>query len=191
MPCAFVSMPKPPHSKYVGRFAPTPSGPLHLGSLVCAIASYLDAKAHQGQWLVRIDDIDQTRIQAGATHQILSCIREHGLVWDKSPYYQSQQQSYYQRHMALLNQRGWLYPCSCNRKRIQALKGVYDQYCLKHPDKVSPPFAWRIHWAKAEYRADLTPIRDRLQDIIPHDVNTSDTVLVRRDGLFRTTSLPV
>ena len=102
---------------YRGRFAPSPSGPLHLGSLFCALASYLDARSNRGEWLVRIEDIDPPRQQAGADKQILETLASHGLKWDETPRYQGQQANNYLATLDRIKNKGLSYPCQCTRAR--------------------------------------------------------------------------
>jgi glutamyl-Q tRNA(Asp) synthetase len=104
---------------YIGRFAPSPTGPLHAGSLVAALASWLDARAHYGQWLVRIEDVDTTRCQSGTDRLILQQLEHCGLRSDKLPVYQSQRSAAYQQALEALVQRGCAYPCACTRKDIE------------------------------------------------------------------------
>ncbi|GJI95639.1 glutamyl-Q tRNA(Asp) synthetase [Duganella caerulea] len=101
---------------YIGRFAPSPTGPLHIGSLVAAIASYLDAKVHQGQWLVRIEDVDGDRNVAGADEHILASLRRCGMHWDGDVTWQSQRTALYQQALQQLGDL--VYPCGCSRKEI-------------------------------------------------------------------------
>ncbi len=103
-------------STYVGRFAPSPTGPLHAGSLVAAMASYLDAKAHQGQWLVRIEDIDEDRTVTGAAEDILHTLRTLGMHWDGDIVYQSRRKDSYEAAFRQL--KGHVYPCGCTRREI-------------------------------------------------------------------------
>lgn len=103
---------------YRGRFAPTPSGPLHFGSLTTAVGSYLQAKTHDGQWLVRIEDIDPPRIVKGATDKILYCLEKYGLYWDQSVFYQSNHNHLFQQAIDELHTQGLLFSCSCSRKKI-------------------------------------------------------------------------
>jgi glutamyl-Q tRNA(Asp) synthetase len=107
-------------SSYIGRFAPSPTGPLHAGSLVAALASWLDAKAHGGQWLVRIEDIDTPRCVPGADQEILRQLAACGLVPDAAPVYQSERAVLYQAALDALIERGLAYPCACSRKDIEA-----------------------------------------------------------------------
>jgi len=101
---------------YIGRFAPSPTGPLHIGSLVAAIASYLDAKVHHGQWLVRIEDVDGDRNVAGADEHILASLRRCGMQWDGDVTWQSQRTALYQQALQQLGEL--VYPCGCSRKEI-------------------------------------------------------------------------
>ena len=101
---------------YIGRFAPSPTGPLHIGSLVAAMASYLDAKAHHGQWLVRIEDVDGDRNVAGADEHILASLQRCGMRWDGDVTWQSRRTALYEQ--ALLQLGELVYPCGCSRKEI-------------------------------------------------------------------------
>ena len=101
---------------YIGRFAPSPSGPLHAGSLVAAMASYLDAKLHAGQWLVRIEDIDEARTATGAADHILNTLRVLGMQWDGEVVWQSQRKPLYQTAFDRL--QAHIYPCGCTRREI-------------------------------------------------------------------------
>lgn len=103
---------------YVGRFAPSPTGPLHAGSLVAALASWLDARAHAGRWLVRVEDVDQPRCVAGAAQEILRQLDAFGLRPDEAPLWQSTRDDAYDRALAHLSGAGWTYPCGCTRKDI-------------------------------------------------------------------------
>ncbi|HEY8357923.1 MAG TPA: glutamate--tRNA ligase family protein, partial [Ramlibacter sp.] len=108
---------------YRGRFAPSPTGPLHAGSLVAALASWLDARAHGGAWLVRIEDVDRPRCVAGADREILRQLAACGLVPDEPPQWQSQREPLYRHALQRLVDAGRAYPCACSRKDIaQALQ---------------------------------------------------------------------
>jgi glutamyl-Q tRNA(Asp) synthetase len=101
---------------YTGRFAPSPTGPLHKGSLVAAMASYLDARAHSGRWLVRIEDIDEARTVTGATESILQCLRDFGMQWDGEVVQQSRRKHLYQHAFERLGNH--VYSCGCTRREI-------------------------------------------------------------------------
>ena len=103
---------------YVGRFAPSPSGPLHIGSLVAALASYLDARAAHGKWLVRIEDLDTPRVAADADRLILSQLAALGMHWDEPPWYQSHRTAAYQAAFDRLSAQALIYPCGCSRREI-------------------------------------------------------------------------
>src|SRR5690606_14107646 len=108
------------------RFAPSPSGPLHLGSLVAALASWLDARAHGGRWLLSIEDVDTPRTVPGAAQTIMSQLRAIGLHWDGDILWQSQRDSTYQQAFDTLAARGLVYGCGCTRREIadSALRGT-------------------------------------------------------------------
>jgi glutamyl-Q tRNA(Asp) synthetase len=124
---------------YIGRFAPSPTGPLHAGSLVAALASWLDAKAHGGQWLVRIEDVDTPRCIPGADQEILRQLAACGMVPDAAPVYQSERAALYQAALDALIERGLAYPCACSRKDIEAAwqaRGVLHK--PRHSELVYP-----------------------------------------------------
>ncbi|MDO6568005.1 tRNA glutamyl-Q(34) synthetase GluQRS [Alteromonas sp. 1_MG-2023] len=114
---------------YVGRFAPSPSGQLHFGSLVTALASYLDARHHNGQWLVRMEDIDEPRCLPGVDSDILHTLECHGLHWDGDILYQRKQHARYQAKLESLLASSSAYFCACTRKQIKANGGHDNQYC--------------------------------------------------------------
>jgi glutamyl-Q tRNA(Asp) synthetase len=123
---------------YIGRFAPSPTGPLHAGSLVAALASWLDARAHGGQWLVRIEDIDTPRCIAGAGQEILHQLAACGLVPDAPPLYQSQRNAHYQAALDQLIAQGHAYPCACSRKDIEAALATQGSGKARHGELVYP-----------------------------------------------------
>lgn len=117
-------------SVYRGRFAPSPTGSLHLGSLFTAVASYLDARWHQGKWLVRIEDIDPPRMERGAVDSILFCLKQHGLHSDEAILFQSRRLKAYSKTINKLNQYGYTFECYCRRKDLQPLKYQHPPTCL-------------------------------------------------------------
>lgn len=106
-------------ASYVGRFAPTPSGPLHDGSLVAALASWLDARAHRGRWLVRIEDLDTPRNELGAEQIILGQLAICGLVSDEEPLVQSTRIAAYEEALVQIAEAGQVYPCGCSRREVE------------------------------------------------------------------------
>ena len=118
--------------QYRGRFAPSPTGPLHFGSLVAAIGSYLEAKKHNGIWLVRMEDLDTPRTVPGAPDNILRTLERFGLHWDETVLYQSQRTAAYEEAFQKLRSMGAVYPCACTRKEIadSALHGIEGQIYL-------------------------------------------------------------
>ncbi len=152
---------------YRGRFAPSPTGPLHAGSLVAALASWLDARAHGGTWLVRIEDVDTPRCVPGADQLILHQLAQCGLHPDEPPTWQSQRDSTYAQALETLQNQGWAYPCGCTRKAIDAwweAQGVAHSRHMERPypgtcrpeQGIAPQrtvSAWRLHVGRVQ--ADL------------------------------------
>ena len=163
---------------YTGRFAPTPSGPLHFGSLVAALASYLDAKAHNGLWLMRIEDIDPPREKPGAAYCILKTLEAFELHWDGEVLYQSQQSRRYQRQIDQLVALGLAYPCQCSRKQLKD-HTVYPNNCRKLPPPPNTECAIRLKTA-----GDFS-IEDRIQGHCYWQMDqVGDFIIQRRDKLF-------
>jgi len=164
---------------YIGRFAPTPSGPLHFGSLVAAVASYLDARANQGLWLVRIEDLDPPRTAPGSIDAILSCLDTFGLHWDGEPMFQSQRQSAYREALEQLRQQGKIYPCSCSRAQFQA-DPLYSCHCLTHPPSLKD-VALRTALPQQSITVDDVIIGPQTQHLANE---VGDFVVQRKDHLF-------
>ena len=163
---------------YRGRFAPSPSGPLHFGSLVAALASYLDAKAHQGVWLVRMEDIDTPRVVQGADSAILTALEKFGLHWDEQVEYQSQRHALYQDILTQLKPD--LYACNCTRKMIKQAGGLYQGHCK------SLALDFNEHAIRLTQTHPVYQFTDLLQGQInvPHALADEDYIIKRRDGLF-------
>lgn len=125
-------------TRYIGRFAPSPTGPLHAGSLVAALASWLDARAHSGQWLVRIEDVDMPRCVPGAAATILQQLATCGLVPDAVPVYQSHRGALYQQALEQLTRAGLAYPCGCTRQDIATALAASGQARKRHGELVYP-----------------------------------------------------
>jgi glutamyl-Q tRNA(Asp) synthetase len=172
---------------YRGRFAPSPSGPLHLGSLVAALGSYLDAKHHRGKWLVRIEDLDQPRTVKGAAGQILSTLEAYGLWWDEAVMFQSQRMAAYQEAFHHLKVNGALYPCACSRREIsdsslgRADNLIYPGTCRGGIAQGKVARAWRVR-----VNGPSMEVSDRLQGDITQNLaaEVGDFIVLRADGFF-------
>lgn len=166
---------------YIGRFAPSPTGPLHEGSLLCAVASYLDAKAHQGQWLLRIEDLDPPREMPGADLLIIEALKAHGLHWDGDIMYQSHRLPAYQHALNVLSRSQHVYPCTCRRVDLANVGGPYPGYCRTTPANNNAPHALRLK--VDDYRADFV---DGLQGRQSEQLSDTcgDYIIRRKDGLF-------
>lgn len=130
--------------QYIGRFAPSPTGPLHLGSLYAALASFLHAKAQQGQWLLRIDDLDHFRVVSGAAESIIKTLKVYGLQADAPIFYQSQHLKSYKEIIDQLLDKDLVYPCVCTRQSLSSTS-VYPRNCItKSIDVNRNAYALRI-----------------------------------------------
>lgn len=171
---------------YRGRFAPSPSGLLHFGSLIAALASFLDAKAtvdsqsNQGKWLVRLEDIDPPREQAGASATILATLDAFGLHWDEQVLYQSQQSERYRHILDDLHQHKLSYHCQCTRSEIKTLGGLYQGHC-RLLSKPAQNGAVRLINQHGLYQFD-----DIFQGKVICDkaLAEEDFIIHRKDGLF-------
>lgn len=170
--------------KYCGRFAPSPSGPLHFGSLIAAVGSYLQARSQQGEWLVRIDDIDPPREVAGASELILQTLETFGFEWDGPVSYQSQRSEHYQAALERLQQLGYAYPCACTRKENSAAEqrpGIYPGTC-----RDGLPEAKVAKQLRVKTGDNSVSFIDALQGPQCFDLATEvgDFIVLRADGYF-------
>jgi glutamyl-Q tRNA(Asp) synthetase len=177
---------------YLGRFAPSPTGPLHAGSLVAALASWLDARAHGGRWLVRIEDVDTPRCVPGAAENILEQLTACSLFPDEAPLWQSQRGAFYQQALDRLVKDGHAYPCACSRKDIELALAAQGRAHERHGELMypgtcrnglggRPARAWRfrtrdevVHW----HDRRLGPQQQHVEREV------GDFVLRRADGLW-------
>ncbi len=170
-----------PPPAYIGRFAPSPTGPLHFGSLIAAVASFLDARANAGHWLLRMEDLDPPREPAGAAERILDQIQHLGMHWDGEVLYQSTRLAAYEAALDSLRERGLCYPCVCSRQRIRELNSVYDGHCrdIEHPPGAA--IAWRCLT-----RSLVVSIEDQIQGCFEQNIelDCGDFVIRRKDSLF-------
>ena len=182
-------MEKTSTSPTIGRFAPSPTGPLHFGSIVSAVASFLAAKQHcNGHWLVRIDDLDQPRTVKGACDSILRDLESLGLHHDGPLVFQSSRSDRYQRILDQLTKAGHTFPCGCSRKEILASAPhfgeegpIYPGTCLVTPPTTSDKVAMRLR--SQDQRISFT---DLIQGVCGQNVgdDVGDFVLQRNDGIF-------
>ena len=182
-------------SPYAGRFAPSPTGLLHAGSLVAALASWLDARTHGGQWQVRIEDIDTPRCVPGANQAILQQLAAFGLVPDGNVVWQSRRGDAYAAALQRLVEKGWAYPCGCSRKEIESAQAVarhtaavYPGTC-RHGLNGKPARAWRLNVQAVQAALGLPAIthwRDRRLGVQQQNVaeEVGDFVLRRADSLW-------
>ena len=193
--------PSSPADGYRGRFAPSPTGPLHAGSLVAALGSWLDARQNGGQWLLRIEDLDTPRCIPGVDQQIWAQLLACGLAWDEEPSYQSQRQELYEEALEQLNQLKLLYPCTCSRQTIASTLAtlgietprnqemVYPGTCRPNQLKINSPellktskVAWRLALPEnCQIEFEDLALGHQSQDL---NKAVGDFVLHRSDGLF-------
>jgi glutamyl-Q tRNA(Asp) synthetase len=172
---------------YRGRFAPSPTGPLHAGSLVAALASHLDARAHGGSWLLRIEDIDEARAQADAAEAIMACLSAHGMQWDEKPVWQSRRKALYREAFERLGDAA--YACGCSRREIADSRigiasdgaAVYPGTCRAGLAPGRAPRAWRLRVPD-----DTVIFEDRWVGTVRQRLATEvgDFVLKRADGFW-------
>ncbi|MCR3766842.1 tRNA glutamyl-Q(34) synthetase GluQRS, partial [Pseudomonas aeruginosa] len=167
-------------SSYVGRFAPTPSGYLHFGSLVAAVASYLDARAVGGRWLVRMEDLDPPREVPGAQRAILETLERYGFEWDGAVERQSERFPAYASVIEQLLRSGLAYACTCSRKQLEDFAGIYPGFC-RDAGHTRDDAAIRLRVPELEYR-----FVDRVQGEVCQHLGreVGDFVIQRRDGLY-------
>jgi glutamyl-Q tRNA(Asp) synthetase len=186
------------NTRYVGRFAPSPTGPLHAGSLVAALASWLDARAHGGRWLVRIEDVDTPRCAPGVDVVVLQQLTACGLVPDQAPAYQSQRGAQYQQALDVLSAARHAYPCACTRSDIAAANAALGLAKPRNGDLVYPGTcrpsrgglqgrtgrAWRLQVPDAPH--DVITWQDRRLGPQQQALSTAvgDFVIRRADGLW-------
>lgn len=166
---------------YIGRFAPSPTGPLHFGSLLAALASFLDARANQGKWLIRIEDLDPPREPAGSADHILQQLLDLGMSWDDEVLYQSARLSAYDEVINQLRDKQLCYACDCTRPQIKEMGLIYNGSCRErgtHPEK---PYALRLKTEAVEISFD-----DKIQGHFSQQLETEvgDFVIRRKDELF-------
>ena len=177
---------------YIGRFAPSPTGPLHAGSLVAALASYLDARAHHGQWLIRIEDIDETRTLEGAADDIIHTLAALGMQSDETILWQSQRQSRYEA--AFIDLGNSVYPCACSRKEIADSRvslsndgaAIYPGTCRSGLPDGRSARAWRLRVPDVGDALDIIEFNDRWQGHVSESLSADvgDFVLRRADGFW-------
>ena len=177
-------------SSYIGRFAPSPSGPLHKGSLVAALASYLDAKAHDGKWLVRIEDVDEARTVPGAAEAILRCLATFGMQWDGEVVWQSRRKALYEAAFARLGSHA--YACGCTRREIADSRvGIASDGAAVYPGTCRPGLAsgksaraWRLR--VPEHASAHVRFEDRRMGTVTQNLasEVGDFVLKRADGFW-------
>ncbi len=180
-----------PRVDTVGRFAPSPTGPLHAGSLVAALGSYLDARAGGGQWLLRIEDVDTPRTVPGMVDAQITALTAYGFEWDVPPLRQSERSACYQAALDRLIAAGLAYPCTCTRSQIAATPGVrqgidgwvYPGHCQSWRPGMPVPtnVAWRFR-----VPAGVISFDDRIRGPVAQDLqkDVGDFPLLRADGCF-------
>ena len=173
-------------SPYVGRFAPSPTGELHFGSLVAAVASYADAQHHKGAWLLRIDDVDQPRSIDGSSESIITALEAFGFRWDGPIRRQSERRHHYQDAIADLLKRSLAYSCRCSRRQIgktarQGVEGlVYPGTCRNWKGTSEEQTAIRLLTSGAEVTASDRIAGDINQNL---EADIGDFVIFRADGI--------
>ena len=166
---------------YRGRFAPSPTGPLHLGSLIAALASFLDARHHRGAWLVRMEDLDPPREEPGAADSILRSLERHGLHWDEEVLYQSTRAKAYTRALAQMRAAGRLFDCDCTRTTLEVAGGCQGD-CRARQVQISGASAIRAS-VPPDCRIDFNDLLQGPQHV-PLGTSLRDFIVRRKDGLY-------
>ena len=176
-----VSQTREPDSGYVGRFAPSPTGPLHFGSVIAAVASYIDARANQGRWLVRMEDLDPPREPPGAAANILRQLTQLGLQWDGEVLYQSQRLETYTLALQELIDNDLCFRCDCSRSKIKSSGSIYDGACRHRASPPEQEYAVRI-----KTQDTLIEFQDLIQGVHRQNLDTEvgDFIILRKDKLF-------
>ncbi|GLH50456.1 tRNA glutamyl-Q(34) synthetase GluQRS [Pseudomonas lactis] len=167
-------------STYIGRFAPTPSGHLHFGSLVAALASYLDARAHHGRWLMRMEDLDPPREEPGAQAAILHALESYGFEWDGELVRQSERHDAYAKVLNDMFNHGLAYACTCSRKQLAPYNGVYPGLC-RNAGHAQQDAAIRLRVPELEYHF-IDRVQGEFRQHLGRDAG--DFIIRRRDGLY-------
>lgn len=167
-------------SSYIGRFAPTPSGYLHFGSLVAALASYLDARAVGGRWLLRMEDLDPPREEPGAQSAILKALESYGFEWDGEMIRQSERHDAYAQVLDRLFNQGLAYACTCSRKQLEPYQGIYPGLC-RNLGHAQDDAAIRLRVPELEYHF-IDRVQGQFRQHLGREVG--DFVIRRRDGLY-------
>ena len=177
----------PTTSVYRGRFAPSPTGPLHFGSLIAALGSFLQARDQQGEWWVRIENIDPPRETAGAIDAILYSLEAHGLTWDGEVQYQLHRQERYAAALDEIQHMGRLYACHCSRQQIANATGhrggplIYPGTCRNNPPLGRGPYARRVNTQECHIQFEDTIQGTQRVNL---EKDGGDFVLQRSDGLY-------
>ena len=173
------------NTRYRGRFAPSPTGNPHLGTLVAAVASYLQARVNNGEWLLRIEDVDTTRRVAGADDAILRTLDKFGFEWDAEVIWQSKRSAVYQQMLELLDTVGLIFPCTCSRRLLAQTdaetSGIYPGTCRSQKLPFAHEHAVRICVPDITISFDDAIIGEYQQSL---QTECGDFVIKRRDGLF-------
>jgi glutamyl-Q tRNA(Asp) synthetase len=178
------------HALYRGRFAPSPTGPLHFGSLVAAVGSYLSARKERGEWLLRIEDLDPPRVAPGSADQILAALEALGFEWQRPVIYQSGRSEAYLHALEKLKIAGLAFDCTCSRSEIEAAQhaGAATGDELYYPGWCRDGVRAPARDAAVRFRTDNSAVSfvDRIQGRIEIDVarDVGDFVVRRRDGLY-------
>jgi glutamyl-Q tRNA(Asp) synthetase len=175
------------NSPYIGRFAPSPTGPLHFGTLIAAVASYLQAKVQEGTWLLRIEDVDTKRTVSGMADNILRTMENFGFEWQQPIVFQTQRTELYEQALQTLSDKNLVFPCTCSRKILAAnnheenTKGIYPGSCRARTTATEGEYALRIRVGNSSIEFEDRVMGAYRQNL---EKDCGDFVIKRRDGLF-------